>query len=160
MLKGSMSDFKRKCFAHQIVPGTYSVRVYYAESKKERYVAFAEIVFSDKRPVKYVAAKTLSDTESKRRGFCGYPVHEHTTGLMDADAFEIICNLPRNKDAYAVLELDEETESIGDYAIAYDDSKNPCAVQLHVSCGYYYWYWGKDSNDEICCLIGDFFTFE
>lgn len=22
-----------------------------------------------------------------------------------------------------------------------------------------YWYWGKDQNGEICCLVADFFTY-
>lgn len=159
MLKGSMGDFKRKCLSHNVAPGIYPVLVYHAQTEFERYVAFAEIRFSDKRPVRYTTAKTISDTDSKRRGFCGYPVSESTTGFMDADIFEKICNLPRYKDAHSLLELDEDQEGIEDYAIAYDDNKNPCAVQFHVASGYYYWYWGKDSNGEICCLIGDFFTF-
>lgn len=159
MIKGSMSDFKRKCLAHDVTPGVYPVLVYHAQTESECYVAFAEIRFSDKRPVRYVTAKTISDAETKRRGFCGYPVHESATGFMDADTFEKICNLPRYKDSLSLLELDEDQEGIENYAIAYDNERNPCAVQFRVAGGYYYWYWGKDSNGEICCLIGDFFTF-
>lgn len=159
MRKSSMSDFKRKCFAEPITPGIYPVRVYHAQSEGESYIAFAEILISDKQPVRYVAAKTIIDAETKRRGFCGYPVHEGVTGFMDANTFEQICNLPRYKEAYSVLEPDESQDGICDYDILFDQVQNPCAVSFKVSSGYYYWYWGKDSKGELCSLIGDFFTF-
>ena len=159
MRKGSMSDYKRKCFYHTVAPGIYPIRVYHAQSEKLNYIAFAEILFSEKQPVRYVAAKTIIDTEIKRRGFCGYSVHEGATGFMDSTIFEQICNLPRFKEAEEVIEPDETQDGILDYTIVYDHAQNPCAVRFNVSCGYYYWYWGKDNKGGICSLIGDFFTF-
>ena len=33
------------------------------------------------------------------------------------------------------------------------------AALFTVPSGVYYWYWGKDQNGEICCLVADFFTY-
>ncbi len=156
--KYSMSDFKRKCFAATVQPGVYPVRTYTAYTEQEKYLAFAEIIFTSKKPVKFVTAKTIVDTESKRRGFCGYPVHNSATGFMDADLYEQICSLPRFTESYSLIE-NEEPDEFHCATVYFDDSQNPCAVRLQVPSSYYYWYWGKDSNGEICCLIGDYFTF-
>ena len=90
-----IEDFKRKAFARRVEPGIYDVIVYTAQSGKERNLAFAEIRFSDQKPVFFVAAKTIYDTENKRRGVCGYIVHDAITGFMDAEVFRTICAQPR-----------------------------------------------------------------
>lgn len=157
MVKYSLSDMNRKCFSQAVAPGVYSVLAYYANTENEKHIAFVEIRFSSKKPTRFVAAKSIIDTETKRRGFNGYPTHNGTTGFMDTDLYTRLCNLSRYKDGYSILREDDRNNS--DVSITYDDALNPLAVRIHVPSSYYYWYWGKDSSGNICCLIGDFFTF-
>lgn len=157
--KCSANDFKRKCFAHTVSPGVYPLMIYKAHTDTEQFLAFAEICFSSKRPVSFVTAKTIIDAETKRRGFNGYPVRNSETGFMDAEEFVQICDLPKMKDAHCILELDEE-DAGENYEIFTNQESVPCAVSFTVPSGYYYWYWGKDSSGEVCCLIGDFFSFQ
>lgn len=156
--KCSANDFKRKCFAQTVTPGTYSVLLHYAQTETEKYLAFVEIRFSDKRPVSFVTAKTIVDTESKRRGFNGYPVRDSQTGFLDAEEFTQICNLPKMQSPERILEDNDEYMG-DDYTLLTNQSQVPCAVSIKIPRGYYYWYWGKDRKGEICCLIGDFFSF-
>lgn len=158
-----VEDFKRKAFYQKVAPGFYPVVVYCGQSGDDRNIAFAEIRFSNEKPVSFVTAKTICDTEIPRRGFCGYVVNDGTTGVMDADVFRKICAIPKfNSHRLPGLfdeAIEENEEKIGvRCAVSSSEDGEFSATLFSVPSGIHYWFWGKDRKGKICCLVADFFS--
>ena len=157
-----IADFKRKAFSRNVEPGIYPVTVYIAHSKRDQRLAFAEIRFSDQKPVSYVAAKSIYDVEKNRLGFCGYFVDGYCTGFMDAELFRKVCALPACSMAEDLLSFDEPEKDYSNIVpckIGSTKDGTPLATMFPVQSGVYYWYWGKDRKGNPCTLTADFFTY-
>lgn len=164
-----MEDYKRKTFSEKVEPGAYPLIVYMAKTAKEDRIAFAEVRFSNKKPVRYVAAKSVYDVENNRKGACSYVVNDSQTGFMDGDIFKAICALPKRGNPSSVVCFDYFDDMVDErlletaeelpYALGYSKDGTPSAVRLKAPSGKYYWYWGKDSSGRICCLVADFFSY-
>ena len=154
-------DFARKALAVTVKPGIYSVEVYVADSGDDCFLAFAGIRFSDNAPVTFTPAKTAYDQEHKRRPPFRYVVEDCRTGFMDADVFHAICALPRYACVDNLLDFDDTEDEVFRCAVGNsEDGELTAALVTIRKSGVYYWYWGIDRNNEVCCLIADFFTYQ
>jgi len=157
-----IEDFTRKAFSRRVEPGIYPVTAYIAHSQRDQRLAFAEIRFSNQKPSSYIAAKSIYDTEKKRRGFCGYLVNDCRTGFMDAEVFRKVCALPRFSSSEDLIDFDDPEEDYSDKVpckIGSAKDGTPTAAMFSVHNGVYYWYWGKDRKGNLCTLTADFFTY-
>ena len=164
-LRFEIADFKRKAFQQKVRPGMYPVFAYTAHSDRDCVLAFAEICFTDRPPVTFKAAKTLWDTERSRRRNCGYVVSESTTGFMDGQYFKDACMKSEFSDLEHEMVLDEILKENQERwgircAAGISPDGSYSAALFTVPSGVYYWYWGKDQNGEICCLVAFLHTFE
>ncbi len=157
-----LEDLERKTFFRSVTPGDYPVVVYQAQAGDDIVLAFAEILFSNENPVSFEPAKSIYDTKNKRKGKCGYIVHDSQTGFMDAEVFRSLCALPRTVQPFQLLHFDSLNEETGEdmpYCIGASLDGALSAAYFRVQSGCYYWYWGTDAQGNICCLIADFFSF-
>ena len=139
----------------------YSVEVYMAGSSDDCFLAFASIRFRNNTPVAFAPAKTAYDLEHKRRPPFRYVVEDCRTGFMDADVFHAICALPRYARADNLLYFDDTEDEVFRCAVGNsEDGELTAALVTIRKSGVYYWYWGIDCNNEVCCLIADFFTYQ
>ncbi|MFQ8819520.1 MAG: DUF4241 domain-containing protein [Oscillospiraceae bacterium] len=144
-----------------VKPGIYSVEVYMAGSSDDCFLAFASIRFRNNTPVAFAPAKTAYDLEHKRRPPFRYVVEDCRTGFMDADVFHAICALPRYARADNLLYFDDTEDEVFRCAVGNsEDGELTAALVTIRKSGVYYWYWGIDCNNEVCCLIADFFTYQ
>lgn len=161
LIKYRAEDFARRALAVTVEPGRYPVEIYMADSSNDYFPAFASIRFRNNTPVSFVPAVTIHDQEHKRRPPFRYVVEECRTGFMDADVFQAICSLPRYARADNLLDFDDAEDSEFPCSIGHsDDGALTAALVTTRKSGVYYWYWGKDYNGEVCCLIADFFTYQ
>lgn len=165
--KYAIADLSRKTFSISVPAGYYPVSVYMVKSEDGEQIGFTEIRFNQNPPIKYVKAVSAFDAEHNRRGPCGYIVHDNQTGLMDAKVFKYNCDNPKRSNWKSVVDFDpsddewqREMENLDlPYRIGKSADGLWNALRLNVKSGCYYWYWGKDRQGNICCLIGDFFTY-
>lgn len=132
-----------------------------AGSSDDCFLAFASIRFRNNTPVAFAPAKTAYDLEHKRRPPFRYVVEDCRTGFMDADVFHAICALPRYARADNLLDFDDTEDEVFRCAVGNsEDGELTAALVTIRKSGVYYWYWGIDCNNEVCCLIADFFTYQ
>lgn len=166
--KYAISELRRKTFSVPVIPGNYPVSVHLVKMQSEEQIAFVEVRFSNTTPVSYEKAVSVFDAENNRRGLCGYIVNDCKTGLMDSEVFKINSNNPKktNWESVIVFDWDDYDDFLLDdggaslpYCVGFSEKGELNAIRLEVQSGCYYWYWGKDKEGKVCCLIGDFFTY-
>lgn len=162
-MKNAEKDISRKTFSEKVNPGTYPFFVYTANDKDGERIAFSEIRFSEKMPMRFIPAKSVFDVMHHHRGHFGYMVHNGRTGFMDSSTYPRTC-LAIGERYYEPLDYNHGTSNASDEegfpcAFCFTQSRSENAVHLSIPSGRYFWYWGIAKDNTKCCLIGDFFTY-
>lgn len=81
---------------------------------------------------------------------------------MDGQYFKDACMKSEFSDLEHEMILDEILEENQDRwgircAAGISPDGSYSAALFTVPSGVYYWYWGKDQNGEICCLVAELF---
>lgn len=161
LTKYQLEDMDRRTLSIAVEPGNYPVEIYMADDGEDCFPAFAGVRFNDNSPVEFIAAKTVHDQKQSRRPPYRYVVNECRTGFVDAYVFRRICSLPKYALPDNLIDFDD-TEDNGYRCVVgcSEDGELTAALVTVRKSGVYYWYWGKDRDGAICCLMADFFTYQ
>ena len=130
-------------------------------------MAFAEIRFTENKPVRFLLARTPGnqDTELAPGEFVGYGVDSGTGCFADARMAEYQQSLEEEEQEAFIDELTDllmESDPGAYSALDYSPEGAPAnlvALSSGEGDGGYGSYWGFDENGVLCCLLTDFGSF-
>jgi len=153
-------------FDKQVKPGKYKIRLCFGNFKNwgER-VAFAQLKFSDFKPVKWELAKTISKNKEPETFYGVDAGLGCFADLETANLFNKIMNKfykEHPKGNYYDDILAHEFKNHEDWINHYPEQNNNLNIVMFSSGfgdGIYSSYWGLDAKGKIVCLVTDFQLF-
>lgn len=157
--------YETEPFTKSVSPGVYPVYLYIHQIPEGSYSAFAEIRFSDKKPVKLELALTASNKNIRISNdeYLGYRGESGSGAFMDESLALSISKYGENKYNKLTDDINDFSQENGVDFCGYTDftpkGENSNIVAFSGCFGEEYVpsYWCYDSDGEICRLITDFF---
>ena len=161
---------KKEPLVDKVAPGSYKVKVYYAFNKTERRIAFAEIVFDDVIPEKYIPALNTVDKYAKVKPGkeFGFTIFSKCASYADIETLKIFndmliekagkftSNFKKTSLINFVVSQFRDTNDYGFCRKKIDNEGHNVITFEVTNCNFCPSFWGIDKEGNKCCLVTDF----